>query len=271
MKELYMVNNFTIVKCKNCTLHFVRDIINDEYLKNFYAQMPTKNEHRVYFEKSNEKNLQYAHATVAKKIKKHFNFQNNLNILDLGCSNGSFLEQFSNWNVYGIELEETTGKIAQSKHKNIFIGDMKDANFGQNFFDCITINDALDHSNNPNFVIEHCYSLLKSNGIIVIKVHNINCLLAKLTGKKFYAICPPAHLTYFNLKTLCLLLEKNNFKFNGYFYNAQKLRLDTMFLRASMTFPWLKSIEKILNRTIFGAIPFYKNFHDIITVIGVKK
>jgi 2-polyprenyl-3-methyl-5-hydroxy-6-metoxy-1,4-benzoquinol methylase len=271
VKNMYEVNNFTIAKCEDCSLCFVRDIVDDEYLKNFYAQMPKQGEHRVYFEKSNEKNLQYAHALVADKIKKHFNFQSDLNILDLGCSNGSFLEQFPNWNIYGIELEETTGKIAQNKHKNIFIGDMKDASFEQNFFDCITINDALDHSNDPNFVVKHCYSLLKPNGIIVIKVHNINCLLAKLTGKRFYAIAPPGHLTYFSLKTLKFLLKKHDFEFLSYFYNMQKLRFDTAIMRASTTFPFLNPFQRIAEKTFIGKIPIYKNFHDIITVIGIKK
>lgn len=269
--DLYQVNGFTISKCKNCSLHFVRDIVSDEYLSNFYAQIPFHEEYTAYFDRGNEKNLHYAHASVAKRIKNYFKLQSKLNILDLGCSSGLFLDHFPEWNVYGIELEETTGKIAQSKHKNIFIGDMKDANFEKNFFDCVTINDALDHSNEPDFVVGLCSSLLKPGGIIVIKVHNINCLLAKLTGKRFYAISPPSHLSYFSLETLELLLKKHNFELTEFFYNTQKLRLDTAFSHASITFSWLKPIEKLLRKTPFGAIPIYKNFHDIITVMGAKK
>ena len=206
----------------------------------------------------------------ADKIKKYFKFQDDLNILDLGCSNGSFLEQFPKWNVYGIELEETTGRIAQSKHKNIFIGNMKDATFDREFFDCITINDALDHSNDPHFVIELCHSLLKPGGIVVIKVHNIDCLLATLTGKRFYAICPPGHLVYFNLKTLKLLLKKHQFEYLSHFYNTQKLRFDNAVMRAAASFPFLYPMQKIAESTFLGNIPIYKNFHDIITIIGVK-
>jgi len=255
VKDLYAVNGFTIAKCTNCSLCFVRDIVDDEYLKEVYARMATQIGHRVYVEKSNEKNLQYAHAAVANKIKTYFKFQDNLNILDLGCSNGSFLEQFPNWNVYGIELEKTTGRIAQSKHKNIFIGNMKDSIFEKEFFDCITINDALDHSNDPDFVVEHCHSLLKTDGIIVLKVHNIDCLLARLTGKKFYAVIPPIHLSYFNLKTLKILLKKHNFGYLNHFYNTQKLRLDNATMRAAASLPLLYPLQKIAENTFLGASP----------------
>jgi 2-polyprenyl-3-methyl-5-hydroxy-6-metoxy-1,4-benzoquinol methylase len=212
----------------------------------------------------------YAYKKLANKIKSHFKNKTNLRILDLGCSNGSFLELFSDWDVYGVELEETAGKIAKQKHANIFIGDMRQANLKEDYFDCITIQDALDHSNDPFAVVKQCHKLLRAQGLLVIKVHNINCLLAKITGKKFYAIIPPWHLTYFSLKTLKMLLQKSNFVYNCHYYNAQKLRFDTAIMRASTTFTWLKPVYKILEKTIFGSMPFYKNFHDIITIMGVK-
>jgi len=271
ISDLGEVNGFTLSKCKECSLVFVRETVDDEYLARFYAstseQEDTKN---VYLDASNEINLKYAYGKIADRIKSNFDNRTNLRILDLGCSNGSFLDLFKDWDVYGVELEETAGKIAKQKHPNVFIGDMKHANFEENYFDCITIQDALDHSNDPYAVVKQCHGLLKSQGLIVIKVHNIDCLLAKISGNKFYAIQPPAHLTYFNLKTLKMLLEKNKFEYKGYFYNTQKLRLDTAFMRASITFPFLKSISQKLGKTFLGNIPFYKNYHDIITVMGIK-
>jgi hypothetical protein len=67
-----------------------------------------------------------------------------------------------------------------------------------------------------------------------------------------------------------MLLEKNNFEYTGHFYNTQKLRFDTAIMRASVTFPFLKPVYQKLGKSIFGNIPFYKNYHDIITVMGIK-
>jgi hypothetical protein len=41
-------------------------------------------------------------------------------------------------------------------------------------------------------------------------------------------------------------------------------------MRAASTFGFLNSVYKILSKTIMGSIPIYKNYHDIITVIGIK-
>jgi SAM-dependent methyltransferase len=274
--DLYEVNGFTLTKCKACSLRFIREIADDEYLRRAYSITPEqKNEvgRRVYLDQGNEKNLKYAYKPIADKIKSRFGSRGNgpLRLLDLGCSTGAFFDFFPGWDVYGVELEETAGNIARSKYGNIFIGDMKDADFKDNFFDCITIQDALDHSNQPMRVVKRCHELLKNDGILVIKVHNIDCLLSKMTGKKFYAIEPPGHLTYFNLKTLKLLLSMNGFEYMDHYYNLQKLRLDTAVMRASATFSFLVPVYKALSKTVFGKIPFYKNFHDIITVTGVKK
>jgi hypothetical protein len=49
-------------------------------------------------------------------------------------------------------------------------------------------------------------------GMIVIKVHNISCSYAKLTGSGFYATIPPPHLFYYNRQSLSLALSKAGFQ-----------------------------------------------------------
>jgi len=276
--DLYTVKSFTFSKCKDCTLCFIREILSDKYLKNFYIITPEQKEEMkevdVYFNESNMKNLDYTYKSVANRIHKEFSFSqanNKRRLLDLGCSSGGFFKFFPDWDVYGIEIEEEVGNIAKAKYENVFVGDMKDANFEENFFDCITIQDALDHSNNPSFVVSNCYKLLKDDGIIIIKVHNINCFLARITGKKFYAIIPPSHLTYFNKNTLKKILSDNGFEYINHYYNTQKLMLCNAIMRASVTFPFIDPVQRFLKKTIFGKLPFYKNFHDIITIMGRKK
>lgn len=60
-------------------------------------------------------------------------------------------------------------------------------------------------------VLAKCHRALKPGGLIVIKVHNISCLYAKLTGPNFYALIPPSHLFYYNRQTLDLALGKAGF------------------------------------------------------------
>jgi len=251
---------------------------SDDFLKEYYTVTNQNADVKtVYHDEDNVKNLNYAYETSANRIKEMLKLNPPIHdtgaprLLDLGCSLGRFFDFFPDWDVYGVEIEEVAGNIAKSKHENVFVGDMKDADFEKNFFDCVNMQDSLDHSNDPIAVVKHSYEFLKEGGFIVIKVHNINCLLAKVSGKRFYAIVPPEHLTYFNLKTLKLLLSANGFEYVNHYYDTQKLSLRTILMRISVTFPFFTPIYKAVSKSALGSMTLRKNFHDIITVIARKK
>jgi len=283
IKDLYRVNGFTVAKCGQCALCFVREAVDDDAIQEIYALGSAQNEmlatKKVYLDRRNEKNLKYAYAALAKRIRAYFLHAageqeagaGRRRILDLGCSTGAFFDFFPDWDVYGVELEETAGAIAKQKHENIRIGDMAQAEFGEDFFDCVTVLDSLDHSNSPMDVARHCRRQLKPGGLLVVKAHNIDCLLAKLSGKRYYAIMPPVHLSFFSLKTLKRLLSACGFQCVDHYYNWQKLRLDTAILRASGTFPFLARVYKGVSGRWIGKLPVYKNFHDIVTVMAIKR
>ena len=186
--------------------------------------------------------------------------------------NGAFFNFFPDWETYGVELDPIQVEIAKTRCTHIFQGDLKTVSFPSNNFDYITIQDALDHSNNPVETVRHCYNLLKPGGVLAIKVHNISCLLSKICGSHFYAIIPPDHLFYFNLKTLQLLLNKNGFKFHSYYYNTQKLKFSTSILRVYKGKPTGigNYMYNIIQKHPFLNFSIYKNFHDLITVFGIK-
>ena len=193
-------------------------------------------------------------------------------LLDLGCANGAFFNFFPDWETYGVELDPIQVEIAKTRCTHIFQGDLKTVSFPSNNFDYITIQDALDHSNNPVETVRHCYNLLKPGGVLAIKVHNISSLLSKICASHFYAIIPPDHLFYFNLKTLQLLLNKNGFKFHSYYYNTQKLKFSTSILRVYKGKPTGigNYMYNIIQKHPFLNFSIYKNFHDLITVFGIK-
>jgi hypothetical protein len=113
---------------------------------------------------------------------------------------------------------------------------------------------------------------LKPDGLIVIKVHNISCLYARLSGAKFYALVPPAHLFYFNQKSLRTVLARGGFTIVRSKFIGQVLQLRTIFYRLARggTGNVFYRIYSWLSRGALGRIAIYKNLHDIITVFAVK-
>jgi SAM-dependent methyltransferase len=142
----------------------------------------------------------------------------------------------------------------------------------ENYFDVITLQDVFDHLRDPIAILNKCHAMLKPGGMIVIKVHNISCLWAKLTGPRFYAVQPPSHLFYYDKGTLDLLLGKTGFRLIDTRFIPHILRIWIVlhrFARGNQDSPFLR-IARRLKSTWLGEAKIKKNLRDIITVIAVK-
>jgi len=194
-------------------------------------------------------------------------------LLDIGCSRGWFLDTMTDWESHGNEITTHYGMTARQKHGNhIFIGSFDEYPIRESYFDVITLQDVFDHIRDPLPTLAKCYKLLKPGGLIAIKVHNISCLYAQLSGSKFYAIIPPSHLFYYDKKTLSLTLQKAGFdvvdsKFIGHLFKIKTIfhRLSKGNLHGSF-----HRIYKSLEGTSIGEFKFTKNLHDIVTMLAVK-
>lgn len=65
---------------------------------------------------------------------------------------------------------------------------LADAPFGPESFDVITLIDVLEHLPNPTKIVQSIWSLLRPNGIIVVKVPNFKGQLYKQASLNFEII-----------------------------------------------------------------------------------
>ena len=179
----------------------------------------------------------------------------------------------SGWECHGNEIVVSHALIARERYGDrIVIGPFEEYPMLDGHFDVITMQDVFDHIPSPMPTLEKCRRLLRPGGLIVIKVHNISCLYAKLTGPNFYAIIPPSHLFYYNANTLNLALSNTGFQVAGFKFIGHLFKIKTVFFRLSRgdVSSFLYRVYSALNGTAFGEIKFHKNLHDIITVLAVK-
>jgi len=98
-------------------------------------------------------------------------------ILDVGCGFGYFLELASQkgWQVSGIEIVNRAVRDAKAKvgNQNIFHGTLKEAKYPDDSFDAITLWDLLFHVQDPYEELRECHRVLKSKGVIGIRVRNV--------------------------------------------------------------------------------------------------
>jgi 2-polyprenyl-3-methyl-5-hydroxy-6-metoxy-1,4-benzoquinol methylase len=266
----YIINGFHIVKCRNCSLLFVREILSREELDEYSKKGIAGDQDYTYTDQGNLENLNFYYHQLSVII--HNRIARG-RLLDVGCATGLFLDCMPGWERYGIEPMVSQAKIAKERYQDdIHIGTLEDCKYPIGYFDLITLQDSLDHMPDPLAAIDKCYSLLKPQGLLVVKVHDFSCLFAKIMRSKFYAFIPPYHLVYFNRKNLFETLARGKFKVEQYKYITQRLFLKTILFRSSQNNEnsIYYYLYNLINHTPFKDIKIKKNLHDIITVFASK-
>ncbi len=265
----WVIDGFNIVRCDVCSLVFVRDRLTLDELGEFYAREEIA-DNFVYTDPANLPNLNYYFLKLRDLIGR---YKSGGRILDLGCSSGAFLDVMDGWERHGIEFSGPYADKAIAKYgRNIHCGTLDDYPCEDNYFDVITLQDVFDHVPDPLQALRACRRILKPHGLIVIKVHNISCLYAKVTGRRFYALLPPFHLSYFNRHSLGEALTRTGFGGAQVLYIGHLLSLKTIAYRLSQCGQpgFFYTIYKALDASPFGNVAVRKNLRDIITVVATK-
>ncbi len=131
-------------------------------------------------------------------------------LLDIGCGTGDFLEvaQKDNWQITGIEPNESARKIANLKTNNSVFEIEHLATLEANSFDVITLWHVLEHLPNIEMHIKLFKHLLKPNGTLVIAVPNFKSYDASHYKNFWAAYDVPRHLWHFSQTSIERLFKK---------------------------------------------------------------
>jgi len=122
------------------------------------------------------------------------------------------------WQVYGVEFSKNAYCHAQERlGPVIFQGDIRDAQYGNNTFDIVTLWHTLEHLTTPLETLREIRRILKPEGLLFIEVPNINFLenyffrFFGITKHLFFM----EHLVHFSPKTLKNIVRKAGFIIKG--------------------------------------------------------
>lgn len=132
-------------------------------------------------------------------------------LLDIGAGTGDFLvtAKAQNWQVVGIEPNESAKKLAVSKgipFKNNI------ESIDNQLFDVITMWHVMEHVPDVEHQIKELKRLLKPDGTIIIAVPNYKSYDAEYYKEFWAAYDVPRHLWHFSKMSVQKLVEKENMK-----------------------------------------------------------
>ena len=136
-------------------------------------------------------------------------------MLDLGSALGDSLiaAKKLGWKeIMGVELSEFATKEARKKGLDVKIGTLKSSRFPQNHFDVVTIQDVIEHVEDPVSELKNVQKVLKPGGYAFIVTPDVSGFWSKILGPLWYHYKPGEHIMYFSQKSLKKALEVSGFK-----------------------------------------------------------
>jgi 2-polyprenyl-3-methyl-5-hydroxy-6-metoxy-1,4-benzoquinol methylase len=203
-------------------------------------------------------------------------------LLDLGCSSGSFLDSMKGdaWRLHGIEMSSKAAQAAREKTgAEIFCGDILSAPFPEESFEVITCFDVLEHVYEPQKVLAKISQWLKPGGIFYTLVPNIDSGEARVFKTYWYGLELPRHLSHFcpaslrhlaqsvGLRELSIETHRNSaMEYSLRYLNTDVLRRfgvsrPPLAAAGEPTLAW-KVFRKALRWTV------YRAFYQIISLAG---
>jgi 2-polyprenyl-3-methyl-5-hydroxy-6-metoxy-1,4-benzoquinol methylase len=134
-------------------------------------------------------------------------------VLDIGCSNGIFLDLFkeAGWETWGVE-PSSNAQIAGKKGHKIIASTFEKSELPARYFDLVILNHTLEHLNNPTAVLKKIKSVLRPKERVYIDVPNVGSLSSRILGKRWPYLLPQEHKWQYTRASLGKLLESTGFK-----------------------------------------------------------
>jgi SAM-dependent methyltransferase len=216
--------NFTYVKCNNCSLIYQNPRMTPQSLAErlYNGKYRSQNKGNEISRESTCSRTFKIYAKLFFKLNRFPEIQKKGKVLDIGCGGCTELNSYkqAGWECFGIDPDPDVKNIGKKYGLNICIGELKEAKYHENFFDLIIMKHSLEHIPNPNEILEEVYRVLKSDGVLYIEVPNGESFEIKIF-KNFWHQLHFGHLYLYSPKTLAKLLIKNQFHVIRVAHNPQ--------------------------------------------------
>lgn len=182
---------------KNKIVSIKKKFLSKEIFKNNYP-------YRSSLSQTMRKSFKNLSILIKKKFKSE-------KILEIGCNDGAFLENFNKKKTIGIEPCKNIAKLSKKKKINVIseywtkkLSDRLKKNYGK--FDIIFSANTITHIKNFDDVFKSVNNVLEENGVFIIQDPSLLELIKKNAYDQFYN----EHIYVFSYLSLSKILKKHN-------------------------------------------------------------
>lgn len=217
-------DEFTVVKCKHCNLHYLNprpDVseLNTIYPSEYYAyHLQSKN-----VETENHNSLLYqarkfVYLNRLEKAISHCGHNKKLNILDIGCADGRALNWYrkvrsNTVNTFGVDFDERAVERARAAGHTVYQGRFEDVDMPTNFFDMAVATHVIEHVADSKAFARRAYEVIKPGGILLLETPNIDSLDARIFRQHHWGGYHfPRHWIFYSADSITRLVNELGFE-----------------------------------------------------------
>ncbi|HPM47924.1 MAG TPA: class I SAM-dependent methyltransferase, partial [bacterium] len=205
---------FKIGKCSNCGHQFVFNAKGLNIGKLYTEFYPRKNIQNGYVEPVFEKKSVFDEWLNGDKRSAFRHVPEDVKALDVGCGDcrSLFYHKSRGCDATGIEADENVAFLKEKFGDRLIIGEFKRDLFKEGAFDYVTMDQVVEHFENPLKKLMEVKEIVRNGGKIVLSTPNSSGWGAKLFGKYWINWHTPYHLNLFSKKSIRIALETAGFK-----------------------------------------------------------
>jgi len=208
---------FQALKCDECGMISVNPHYTEEGLDKFYSS--------YYENRSVDNELSELRKIMYAEDRDWIHkFINKGKVLDIGCSDGSFLNFFDEnlWDRHGIDLTDDALKIAKERGIETHQGKIWDTDVGDGY-DLVMMRGVIEHFRDPALALKKCSEILKPGGVLFITATPAgNSFAFNVYRHKWKLFTPYEHIHFFTVDLLSKLLDDMNLELLARHYQYEE-------------------------------------------------
>ena len=204
--QLFIVDDGQYVMCGFCRMIYLNPVLTDHWLKEYYSsnhpeQALTHPSEQDYYNKIYSRGLRTLISSVKVET-----------VLDVGCSDGAFLDlaQANGIRTFGVEYNEAEIALGREKSHTIWRGSIEQIPNGHRF-DAITLWDVFEHIKHGTSFLNSLKDLLNPGGVIFLQIPNSSSLAARIMRGNCRMFDGMEHVNLYGPKSIKLLAEQVNY------------------------------------------------------------
>jgi 2-polyprenyl-3-methyl-5-hydroxy-6-metoxy-1,4-benzoquinol methylase len=202
----------TYVVCSGCEMVFTNPAFKDSVLIEYYTANHSVQSEIVASDQPFYRNL---YETGLRHISANSSPAETSarNILDVGCSSGSFLNiaREQGWKTFGLELNSAEIKAAIGAGHHVLQTTIDQASFAERF-EAITLWDVFEHIKDGFSFLSSTRRLLAPGGIVFIQSPSRDALAARIMREHCNMFDGLEHVNLYGERQLSVLAERAGFK-----------------------------------------------------------